>query len=99
MSTQTARRKFAFATVGAVVFMGSTFGLFATGVASATGPTVTVPWPPGNPTDGQTVTVSGSGFPTRSQDPPGVEIIQCSDPTGTWRTSQLTPPSSAMGPR
>ncbi len=42
----------------------------------------TVTLPAGNPTDGQTITVSGSGFPVHSVLPSGLEIIECSDPGG-----------------
>jgi len=39
---------------------------------------------PGAPyTDGQSVTITGSGFPSRSADPSGVSIIECADPGGT----------------
>ena len=38
--------------------------------------------PAGNPTDGQTITVSGTGFPVHSALPSGLEIIECSDPGG-----------------
>jgi len=43
----------------------------------------TVPWPLGNPYDGQMVTVAGTGFPTDLQDPNGVSVLECSDPGGT----------------
>jgi hypothetical protein len=39
--------------------------------------------PAGNPTNGQTITVTGSGFPARSALPTGLQIIECSDPGGT----------------
>ena len=50
------------------------------GVASAA-PAVTIP--SGNPADGQTFTVSGTGFPPHNQLPTGLQIIECSDPGGT----------------
>lgn len=54
------------------------------GIASASSPTVTIQGGlPGNPTDGQTITVSGTGFPGPSQDPTGLIILECSDPGGT----------------
>ena len=56
---------------------------FPVGRAFAATPTVTVPWPPGNPANGQTVTVSGGGFPTRTQHPAGLFIIECADPGGS----------------
>jgi len=49
------------------------------GTASAA---TTVNIPAGNPTNGQTITVSGSGFPVRSALPSGLQIIECSDPGG-----------------
>jgi hypothetical protein len=42
----------------------------------------TVTIPAGNPTDGQTITVSGTGFPVQSALPSGLQIIECSDPGG-----------------
>ena len=49
------------------------------GAASASPQVATASASPGND---QTVTVSGSGFPVRSKDPTGVQIIECSDPQG-----------------
>src|ERR1700676_2614441 len=63
----------------AVACSGAT--LTMAGVASASGPSVTIPSGPFS--DGQSITVSGSGFPSRSQAPSGLSIIQCSDPGGT----------------
>jgi hypothetical protein len=34
-------------------------------------------------TNAQNVTVSGTGFPTRAQNPSGLQIIECADPGGT----------------
>jgi LPXTG-motif cell wall-anchored protein len=54
------------------------------GIASAASPTVTIQGGlSGNPTDGQVIAVSGTGFPTPSQDPTGLVILECSDPGGT----------------
>jgi len=56
-------------------------------------PSITIS--PGTPyLDGQTVTVSGTGFPVRSQLPQGLEIIECSDPGGTFAN---LPSSAAVG--
>ena len=54
---------------------------FFPGRATAAGPAVTIPT--GNPTDGQSISISGTGFPSRSADPTGLQIIECSDPGGT----------------
>ena len=50
--------------------------------ARVDGPSVTTPWPPGNPRDGETVTVSGTGIPPHTTAPTGVRIIECEDPGG-----------------
>jgi hypothetical protein len=39
--------------------------------------------PVNNPHSGQTLTVSGTGFPAHQQDPTGVQILECSDPGGS----------------
>ncbi len=49
--------------------------------ASAAVPMVSIPNGPF--VDGQNIAVSGSGFPTRAQDPTGLQIIECSDPDGS----------------
>jgi len=49
--------------------------------AFADAPQVTTPAGPF--TDGQTITVSGSGFPDPHADPTGLQILQCADPGGT----------------
>src|ERR1700688_321457 len=49
--------------------------------AFAAAPAASIPTGPF--TDGQVITVSGSGFPTHSQDPAGLQIIECSDPQGS----------------
>jgi hypothetical protein len=54
---------------------------FLAGPASAATPTVSVSAT--NPANNQTLTVSGSGFPGRSQDPTGVVILECADPGGS----------------
>jgi hypothetical protein len=57
-----------------------TFTVPLAGSASAA---TAVTIPPGNPSDGQTFAVSGTGFPTRTQAPTGLQILECSDPGGT----------------
>jgi hypothetical protein len=82
-----------------VVLMGAATAMAATalvvplsGVAVAS-PAVTIQGgQPGNPTDGQTVSVSGTGFPVHSADPTGLQIIECADPNGT--TANLPTDSS-----
>ena len=53
---------------------------FLPGHAYAQGESVTIP--SGPLTDGQTITVTGTGFPPGSQLPTGLQIIECSDPGG-----------------
>jgi hypothetical protein len=48
--------------------------------AFASGPTVSIP--AGRFSDGQTITVAGTGFPGHAADPSGVQILQCADPMG-----------------
>ncbi len=62
----------------AVAVMG---GLVGTMPAFADTPTVSIPAGPF--TNGQSIAVSGSGFPTHVQDPAGLQIIECSDPQGS----------------
>jgi len=50
------------------------------GHAFATGPAVTIPAGPFS--NGQSITVSGVGFPSRAKDPSGLQILQCADPGG-----------------
>ena len=50
------------------------------GHAFAAGATVTIPAGPFS--DGQSITVSGVGFPSRAEDPSGLQILQCADPGG-----------------
>jgi hypothetical protein len=64
------------------------------GGASASAPAVTIPRGPFS--DRQTITVSGTGFPAPSQDPSGVQILQCSDPGGL-SANLPTDPSSCDG--
>ena len=63
---------FLSATVATLAFFGDT--AFATTAVNLS---------PGGPfTDGQTIAVSGTGFPMHSALPSGLEIIECSDPGG-----------------
>ncbi len=52
-------------------------------LAGTAGATAAVTIPAGNPADGQTFTVTGTGFPTPTADPSGLQILECSDPGGT----------------
>jgi hypothetical protein len=76
-------RKMRLALVGAAIAVATSGVTIVTaGVASAAGPPiVTISSGPFN--QGQSITVSGTGFPTRSQDPSGLTILQCGDPGGT----------------
>jgi hypothetical protein len=74
-------KKMRLALVGAAIAVATSgVTVLTAGVATASGPAVTIPSGPFS--DGQSITVSGSGFPTRSQAPSGLSIIQCSDPGG-----------------
>jgi hypothetical protein len=81
MSVRSTGRRFGIAMGAALSVMGSVLVLVPGTASAAT--SVTTPWPPGNPADGQTVTVSGSGFPLQSVDPTGLQIYECADPGGT----------------
>ena len=76
---------------GVVLFVGAWGSTLLIGRALGSNPTVTIP--PGPFASGQAITVAGSGFPPRGQDPTGLQIIQCSDPQGL--RSNL--PSDASG--
>jgi hypothetical protein len=68
--------------IAGVVMLASAGGAaFLSEHAFGANPTVSLP--PGPFSNGQTITVSGSGFPPRSQNPTGLQIIECSDPQGT----------------
>ena len=70
------------AIVGASIAMLSTAALVSLpGSADAVGPSVTIPAGPF--VGGHNINVSGSNFPSRSSDPTGLSIIECSDPGGT----------------
>jgi hypothetical protein len=73
-------RRLAVLATAAAALASTVFMLPLAGTASAA-PMVTIP--SGNPVDGQTFSVTGTGFPTRSQAPSGLSIIECSDPGGT----------------
>ncbi len=67
--------------LGLVFFAAAAVVAFIPGHAEAqSGPSVTIASGPF--IDGQTITVSGTGFPTRSEDASGLQIIECSDPDG-----------------
>ena len=51
------------------------------GLAFASGPTVSIP--AGNLTSGSTISVTGSDFPVHSADPTGLQIYECADPQGS----------------
>jgi hypothetical protein len=81
--------------VGLITVVAVTLGVLgASGVASATA-SVTIPSGPF--TDGQTITVSGSGFPAESMLPTGLEIIECEDPGGSMVNLPTDPSVSCDG--
>jgi len=53
------------------------------GSAFAAAPTVTLSPASGPYSNGETITVSGSNFPSSTADPSGLSIIECSDPNGS----------------
>ena len=77
-------RKMRLALMGAALALASTgVTISIAGVASASGsPTVTTNFS-GHYVNGETITVSGTGFPSASADPTGIQIIECADPGGT----------------
>ncbi len=70
------------ATIMAIAAMVTSAALMVPFGGSASAATA-VNIPAGNPTNGQTITVTGSGFPARSALPTGLQIIECADPGGT----------------
>ncbi len=80
MAIRTRTARAALMTMVATVVASAAFIVPFAGSASAA---TTVNIPAGNPTDGQTITVSGSGFPAHSALPGGLQILECSDPDGT----------------
>ena len=78
------RKKTRLALVGAALALaGSGISIPFSGAASASGASVTIVNSSGSLADGGNVTVTGTGFPTHSADPTGLEIIECSDPGGS----------------
>src|ERR1700722_11909072 len=63
--------------------------------AFADAPKVTIPAGPLN--NGQTITVSGSGFPGHAEDPPGLQIIESSDPQGSSANLPTDPSQGCEG--
>ncbi len=72
------------ALIGAALAVASSgLTLSMAGVASASGsPSVTTSFS-GSYADGETITVSGTGFPSRSANPSGMEILECSSAVTT----------------
>ncbi|HUA94275.1 MAG TPA: hypothetical protein VMB82_01970, partial [Acidimicrobiales bacterium] len=68
-----------------VALTAAAFFLPVGGSAFAAGPAVTLsPTPPAaGYSSGETITVSGTGFPSSTSDPSGLSIIECSDPNGS----------------
>ena len=58
--------------------LGMTVALATPAMAAAQ---VTIP--AAYPANGQTITVTGTGFPVHAKDPTGLAIIECADPGGT----------------
>jgi len=77
---RTRRTVTAVEVVGAALVVSAGCAALIPGHAFGAGPTVRIP--PGPFTDGQTISLSGSGFPTHGQDPTGLQVIECSDPQG-----------------
>ena len=78
--TKSLTKKVVGTAVVAAVCATAAFVVPFAGTAGAA-PAVTIPT--GNPADGQTFTVTGTGFPTPTADPSGLQILECSDPSGT----------------
>ena len=74
------RKKTRLALLGAALAVaGSGISIPFAGPASATTPVVTIPSGPFN--DGQSITVSGTGYPAHSADPTGLQILECAPGT------------------
>ena len=65
----------------AVAVLSLSAFLVPAGSASAASPTVTVSPATGPYSNGETIMISGSNFPSISSDPSGLTIIECSDPS------------------
>jgi hypothetical protein len=68
---------------------------FAGTASAAASATITTPGPY---TDGETVTVTGSGFPIHSALPSGLTIAECADPGGVPPTDNTTCDGSTVNP-
>ena len=66
--------------IGGFALSCSAMMLVVAGHTFAESPAVSIP--SGSLHDGQAIVVSGSGFPPRSQDPTGLQMLECSDPQG-----------------
>ncbi len=64
-----------------MLFLVVALATFWPGHAFAGAPSISVP--SGPLSDGQVITVTGTGFPSHAQDPSGIQIIECSDPQGS----------------
>jgi hypothetical protein len=78
-----------------LVFLGTGLVLMMSPRVSAASPSVNIPSGPFS--NGQTVTVSGSGFPAHSQDLTGLQIIECSDPGGSAANLPIDAASGCEG--
>jgi len=80
------RKKTRLAVIGAAfAVVGSGISIpFAGSASASSGPSVTVVNMAGSSlADGGAAVVTGSGFPSHSADPSGLEVIECSDPGGS----------------
>ncbi len=81
----------------AVIVVCVLIGLVAEPARAGTSVTI----PAGDPHDQQTITVTGTGFPSHVKDPTGMQILECSDPGGTTAnlpTSNLFCDGSTINP-
>ena len=79
-----ARNTFSVMQLGGLALVAAAAAVaFLPGHAFGAGPAVTTSPASGPFTDGQSITVSGTGFPNHAQDPSGLSILECSDPGGT----------------
>ena len=76
------RKKTRLALIGAALAVaGSGISVSLAGTAHATGPTVGITQTPPY-SNGQSLTLTGSGFPFGAANPTGLQVLECSDPGG-----------------
>ncbi len=79
----TAARRIRWTSLAATLVVSATVVTVTSFGGTAFASTSVIVAPSGPYTNGQSVTVTGSGFPSRSADPEGITIIECADAGGS----------------